>query len=89
LIKGLSLAVTDQSYFVLFYSESKIDGKVPVTLARINRASGLEWSTVFLTDFNPVELNYTNSTGELLIKTSSLDGNSKMVALNKMGSRVQ
>ena len=89
LIKGLSLAVTNQSYFVLFYSESKIEGKVPVTLARINRVSGLEWSTVFLTDFNPVELNYTNSTGELLIKTSSLDGNSKMVALNKMGSRIQ
>jgi len=89
LIKGLSLGVTDQLYFILFYSESKIDGKIPVTLAKIGRIGGLEWSTTFTTELTPVELKLTASTGELSIKTSSPDGNSKMVVIDKTGKRLQ
>lgn len=89
LIKGLSLAITDQSYFILYYSESKVDGKIPVTLAKITRVSGLEWSTVFQTEMTPVELKFSTSTGELSIKTTSPDGNSKMVVIDKTGKRLQ
>ncbi|MEY4931040.1 MAG: hypothetical protein RI909_1764 [Bacteroidota bacterium] len=89
LIKGLSLNATDQYYFILFYSESKIDGKIPVTLAKIGRIGGLEWSTTFTTELAPVELKLTASTGELSIKTSSPDGNSKMVVIDKTGKRLQ
>ncbi len=89
LIKGLSLSVTEQFYYILFYSESKINGKIPVTLAKISRTSGLEWSSVFQTELTPVELKYTSSSGELSIKTSSPDGNNKMVVLDKAGARIQ
>jgi hypothetical protein len=89
LVKGLSLAVSDQLYYILFYSESKIDGKIPITLAKISRVAGLEWSSVFKTELTPVELKFANSSGELSIKTSSPDGNSKMVVLDKTGGRIQ
>jgi len=89
LIKGLSLSVSDQVYYILFFSESKVDGKVPVSLAKVNRVSGLEWTSVIKTDLTPMELKFTASSGELSIKTSSSDGNSKMVVLDKLGSRIQ
>jgi hypothetical protein len=89
LIKGLSLATADQSYFVLFYSESKIDGRVPVTLAKISRVAGLEWSSVFSFQFVPVELKFTTTTQELSIKTMSADGDSKIAVIDKSGKRVQ
>lgn len=89
LIKGLSLSVTDQLYYILFYSESKLDGKIPITLAKISRVAGLEWSSVFQTELTPVELKFATSSGELSIKTSGNDGNSKMVVLDKTGGRIQ
>ncbi len=89
LIKGLSLNTNDQLYYILFYSESKIDGKFPVTLAKIGRIGGLEWSTTLTTELAPVELKLTVSNGELAIKTSSPDGNSKMVVIDKKGKRLQ
>ena len=89
LIKGLSLASTDQLYFVLFYSETLIDGKFPISLARISRLAGLEWSSFIKTDFTPMELKYTTTSGELSIKTTGTDGNSKMVVIDKAGKRLQ
>lgn len=89
LIKGLSLASTDQLYFVLFYSETLIDGKFPISLARISRLAGLEWSSFIKTDFTPMELKYTTTSGEISIKTTGTDGNSKMVVIDKAGKRLQ
>ena len=89
LIKGLSIAVTDQTYFILFYSESKVDGKTPLTLARISRLAGLEWAVVFPVELTPLELKFTTSTGELSIKTTSPGGDSKMVVIDKSGKRIQ
>jgi hypothetical protein len=89
LIKGLSLDIINQSYFVLFYSESKVEGKIPLTLAKISRVSGLEWSSVFSTEFTPVELKFAANTGELSIKTTSSSGDSKMVVIDKTGKRLQ
>jgi hypothetical protein len=87
LIKGFSLAVTDQTYFILFYSESKVEGRTPVTLAKITRSGGLEWSSFFTTGFTPVEMKFTTTTAELSIKTTSSDGDSKMVVVDKTGKR--
>ena len=89
LIKGLSLDVSNQTYFVLFYSESKVEGKIPVTLAKITKLAGLEWSSVFSTEFTPVELKFTSNTGELSIKTTSSGGDNKMVVIDKTGKRLQ
>ncbi len=89
LIKGLSLDVANQTYFVLFYSESKVEGKIPVTLAKITKLAGLEWSSVFSTEFTPVELKFTSNTGELSIKTTSSGGDNKMVVIDKTGKRLQ
>ena len=89
LIKGLSLDVANQTYFVLFYSESKVDGKIPVTLAKMTKLAGLEWSSVFSTEFTPVELKFTSNTGELSIKTTSSGGDNKMVVIDKTGKRLQ
>lgn len=88
LIKGLSLAVTNQTYFILFYSESKVEGRTPVTLAKITRSAGLEWSSFFTTGLTPVEMKFTSSTGELSIKTTSPDGDSKMIVVDKTGKRL-
>ncbi len=89
LIKGLALSVTEQTFFLLFYSESKVDEKFPVTIAKITRVSGLEWSKVISTMFRPVELKFTSTSGELSIKTMSTDGSSKMVVIDKTGNRLQ
>jgi hypothetical protein len=88
LIKGISLSPSDQSFYTLFYSESRVEGKVPVSIAKISRAGGLEWSMIDMFDFTPIEMQFNSATGELLIKTSS-DGNSKMVAIDKTGGRIQ
>ncbi len=89
LIKGLSLDVANQTYFVLFYSESKVEGKIPITLAKITKLAGLEWSSIFSTEFTPVELKFTSNTGELSIKTTGSGGDNKMVVIDKTGKRLQ
>jgi len=89
LIKSLSLAVGEQFYYLLFFSESKIEGKIPVSIAKVSRVSGFEWSTAIQTELTPVELKFMATSGELSIKTTGLDGNSKMVVIDKMGGRIQ
>ncbi len=89
LIKGLSLDVTNQSYFVLFYSESKLEGKIPISLVKLSRVAGVEWFASFSTEFTPVELKFTSTTNELSIKTTGYGGDSKMVVIDKTGKRQQ
>jgi tetratricopeptide (TPR) repeat protein len=88
-IKGLSLITSDQTYFVLIYSESRSEGKVPVSLTKISRQSGVEWNISITTDLVPMEMKYTASNGELSIRTSGTDGESRVVVLDKTGKRLQ
>ena len=89
LMKGLSLAVANNDFYILFYSESKVDGKYPITLARINRQTGLAWSNHYAFELTPVELKISTINGELSIKTTSKDGDSKMVVIDAKGARLQ
>jgi hypothetical protein len=73
----------------LFYSESKVEGKTPVSLVKISKKNGLEWTSNFSTDLPPVDMKYTAINGELSIRTSGIDGDNKIVALDKTGKRLQ
>ncbi len=88
--KGMS--ATDgkgQVYFVLLYGESKVGGKFPATLAKINRSDGMAWSKNFTLEMLPTEFLYKSDTGELLIKISDPTGDSKMMIIDKSGNVVQ
>jgi hypothetical protein len=74
---------------VLIYSESRSEGKVPVSLTKISRQSGVEWNISITTDLVPMEMKYTASNGELSIRTSGTDGESRVVVLDKTGKRLQ
>lgn len=90
LIKALSTKDSNgQVFFVLLYSEGKLAEKYPATLAKINRASGLDWSNSIPLEMIPTELYYTNETGELAIKITNSSGDTKMVVVDKNGKQIQ
>jgi hypothetical protein len=87
--KGLS--TTDgknQVYFVLIYSESKVEEKFSATLAKIYRSDGLAWCNNYKFDLLPSELIFNQDSGELSIKISN-SGDSKVVTLDKNGKLIQ
>jgi len=88
ILKALSLQETDQVYFALIFSESKVQESFPVTVARVNRTGGLAWSKNFKFEFKPSELLYSSATGELSVKLSSTTGESKIVVIDKLGKRL-
>lgn len=88
LIKGLSAADTDKTYYALIYSESKVNDKFPVTVARINREThAVAWSLNYFFDLLPAELKFADN--ELSVKTSSPNGDSKIVVIDTNGKRLQ
>ena len=87
-----ALSATDgkgQVYFVLLYSEKKVDGKFPVNIAKIYRTDGLSWSHAYLFDSVPAELIFAADTGELSVKVTNPNGESKMIVIDKNGKQVQ
>ncbi|MEQ8423270.1 MAG: hypothetical protein RIA63_01080, partial [Cyclobacteriaceae bacterium] len=85
-----SLAASDdngQVFYVLFYSEQKIEEKFPVTLAKIYRTDGLAWSSNLSFEMLPTELSFRVESGEVSVKTSNPAGESKMVFIDKDGKR--
>jgi hypothetical protein len=89
ILKALSLQDANQVYFALFYSESKVAEGFPATLTRVNRSGGLAWSNNYTFELKPSELLFSSSTGELTIKTSSINGESKIVVIDKLGKKLQ
>lgn len=88
IIKGLSAADTDKTYFALIYSESKVNDKFPVTVARINRdTNAVAWTMNYSFDLLPSELKFADN--ELSVKTSSPNGDSKIVVIDANGKRLQ
>lgn len=88
--KGLS--TTDgknQVYFVLIYSEDKVEEKFTATLAKIYRSDGLAWCNNYKFDLLPSELTFNQDSGELTIKISSPAGDSKIITLDKNGKTIQ
>ena len=74
-----------QVFYILFYSEGKVNEKFPATLAKIYRTDGLAWSHDFSYGLLPVEVTFQVESGEVAIKTSNPAGESKMVFIDKNG----
>lgn len=89
ILKAISLQDTNQVYFALIYSESRVNEGFPATLTRVNRSGGLAWSINYKFELKPSELLYSATTGELTVKTSSSTGESKIVVIDQRGKRLQ
>jgi hypothetical protein len=76
-----------QVFYLMFYSEEKVDEKFPATVAKIYRTDGLAWSYNFSCDLLPVEVSFQVESGEVAVKTSNPAGESKMVFIDKNGKR--
>lgn len=87
-IKALSAAADNgQVYYVLFYSQEKVEDKFPATLAKIYRTDGLAWSSDLSCEMLPSEMTFQVETGEVSIKTSNPAGESKLVFIDRNGKR--
>ena len=88
-IKCLSFVDSgNEVYYALIYSESKVEDKFPVTLAKIYRAGGLVWANNYKVEFTPMELTFSKENGELTIKTTS-GSESRLVVIDKNGKQIQ
>lgn len=76
-----------QVFYILFFSEEKIQEKFPATLAKIYRTDGLAWSNNFSFDLLPVEVSFHVESGEVALKTSNPAGESKMAFIDKNGKQ--
>ncbi len=74
-----------QIFFAVIYAEYKDKaGKYPATVAKIYKSDGLSWSSNFMFDFIPTEINFIPDTGELVVKSSGdaiarVDKNGKLM----------
>jgi len=89
ILKGLSLQEGNDVYFALIYSQTKVKDGFPATIARVNKTGGLAWSINYKFELTPVELIYSTATGELSIKTTGRDGESKIIVINQKGKKIQ
>jgi hypothetical protein len=87
IIKGLAVHEANEVYFALIYSQNKVKDGFPATIARINK-TGLAWSGNFKFELTPTELLYSASTGELTIKTTGTNGESKIVVIDQKGKKI-
>jgi len=82
-----ALSITDASgfiYFVLFYSETKVGNKFPVSLAKIYRADGLAWSNNYMVDGTPSEITFNASNGVVSMKING-GASTSVVNIDKSG----
>lgn len=89
LTKSLSTVDAASSiYFALIYSESKVEDKFPVTIAKVNRVGGVAWSVNLKLEMIPSEVIYSADSGEVSIKISN-GSESKLIVLDKDGKQIQ
>ncbi len=79
---------TGNTFYAAIYSESKVEEKFPVTIARIAHGTGLVWSTVLKLDMVPTELSFNATNGEISVKITN-GSESKIIALDKDGKQLQ
>lgn len=86
--KGLSSSDENgQVFYLLFYSEEKVEEKFPATVAKIYHTDGLAWAGNFSFEMLPTEVSFQVESGEVAVKTSNAAGESKMVFIDKNGKR--
>ncbi len=86
-----SIATVDAAsttYFAAIYSESKVEDKFPVSIARIERGKGLVWVSNLKLDMVPSELTFNVTNGELTVKITN-GTESKIIAVDKDGKQLQ
>jgi hypothetical protein len=88
IIKGLGVHEANDVYIALIYSQNKVKEGFPATIARVNKATGLAWSINYKFELTPSELLYTASTGELTVKTTGTNGESKIVVIDQKGKKI-
>lgn len=87
-VKALSASDENgQVFYTLFYSEDKVNDKLPVTLTKIYRTDGLAWSNNYTCEFAPTEITFDSTSGDIAIKTSNPVGEVKMVSIDRDGKR--
>ena len=87
-VKALSASDENgQLFYLLFYSETKVEGKLPVTLTKIYRTDGLAWSNDYACEFPPAELAFDPASGDIAIKTANSAGEVTTVAIDRDGKR--
>jgi hypothetical protein len=77
-----------QVYFVVIYSEEKVQDKLPATIAKIYKTDGLAWSNNFKLDMPPSELIFNTGSGELSIKMTNSAGENKVMVIDKNGKQL-
>lgn len=85
-----AVSVSDENgqvFYILVYSEEKVEDKFPVTIAKIYRTDGLAWCNSFSCEMTPTEMTIQIQAGEVSVKTSNPAGESKMVFIDKNGIR--
>ena len=90
LAKGIATAdATGNIFIVLAFSIQKVNGKFPVSLAKIYRSDGLAWNSNLSLELMPSELSLNNESGEISIKILSSDGAAKIVSIDKNGKMLK
>ncbi len=88
LIKSISVRdASRDEFYVLMYSEEKLEEKTPAVVYKITRTDGLAWSNVYSLEGIPMEVAYGKENGELSIKISTNSGN-KVVVIQKDGKQL-
>jgi phage anti-repressor protein len=82
-VKALATADSGNNiYFVLMYSDTKVNDKYPATVAKIYRSDGLSWSHNVSLSFIPSSIEYLQDSTDLLVRSDSgttlLDKNGKL-----------
>jgi hypothetical protein len=76
-------------FFVLTYSEAKVNDKYPATLAKIYKEEGLSWSINYTFDQVPFEISFSSETFVLAVKTKSSIGEVFGVSFDKNGKAIK
>jgi hypothetical protein len=76
-------------FFVLTYSEAKVNDKYPATLAKIYKEEGLSWSINYAFDQVPFEISFSSETFALAVKTKSSIGEVFGVSFDKNGKAIK
>jgi hypothetical protein len=77
-------------FYALVYSETKVGDKFPVTIARITKPEGITWTTNHKFAHLPSEVIVSSDTGQLTVKITLPDGESKLILFDiKTGKELQ
>ncbi len=78
-----------QVYFIVLYSEAKINENYPATMVKIYRTDGLAWSINYAFSQLPEEINFSAETSEFSVKTRNPAGELFAITFDKNGKLIK